>query len=106
MRKRKLKVVLLLAVLVGGLGLTWDVSRRPEKQLSAQAYIVSVRVYQAVGRPLLKRWVACRYRPTCSDYSIAAVQRHGTMRGLALTYKRIRSCTNEVKMGTVNPVPE
>jgi putative membrane protein insertion efficiency factor len=106
MPKKKLKVILLLAVLVGGLGLTWDVSRRPEKQLTARVYIGSVRVYQAVGRPLLKGWVACRYRPTCSDYSIAAVQRHGALRGLALTYKRIRSCTNDVKMGTVDTVPE
>ena len=106
MRKKKLKLILLLAVLAAGLGLTWDVSRRPEKQLTARVYIGSVRVYQAVGRPLLKGWVACRYRPTCSDYSIEAVQRHGTMRGLALTYKRIRSCKNEVHMGTVDIVPQ
>jgi putative membrane protein insertion efficiency factor len=106
MRKKRLKLVLLLAVVIGGLGFTWDVSRQPEKQVTARVYIGSVRVYQVVGRPLLKGWVACRYRPTCSDYSIAAVQRYGTLHGLALTYKRIRSCTNEVKMGTVDNVPE
>ena len=106
MPKRKLKVILLAAVVVAGAGFTWDVSRRPERQITARVYIGSVRVYQAVGRPLLKGWVTCRYRPTCSDYSIGAVQRHGSLRGLALTYKRIRSCTDDVKMGTTDTVPE
>jgi putative membrane protein insertion efficiency factor len=106
MRKKKLKLILLSAVLVAGLGLAWDVSRQPERQLAARLYIGSVHVYQTLGRPLLKGRVACRYRPTCSDYSIEAVQRHGTLRGLALTYKRIRSCTNDVPKGTVDIVPQ
>ncbi|HZE68422.1 MAG TPA: membrane protein insertion efficiency factor YidD [Pyrinomonadaceae bacterium] len=101
----KLKRILLLTVLVSGLALAVDVSRSPANQLTARAYVGCVRVYQAVGRPLLKGKVACRYRPTCSDYSIEAVQQHGTMRGLALTYKRIRSCTKDVPMGTVDMVP-
>jgi uncharacterized protein len=106
MRKQRLKLILISAALVAGLGLAWDVSRQPEKQLTARVYIASVHVYQTVGRPLLKGRIACRYRPTCSDYSIEAVQRHGTMRGLALTYRRIKSCTNEVPMGTVDVVPK
>ena len=102
---KKLKRILLSVALVCGLALALDVSRLPANQLTARSYVGCVRVYQAVGRPLLKGKVACRYRPTCSDYSIAAVQRHGTLRGLVLTYKRIRSCTNDVPMGTVDPVP-
>ena len=105
MHKRKLKLILLSALLAGQLALAVDVLRRPEKQLTARAYVGCVRVYQAVGRPLLKGKVACRFRPTCSDYSIEAVQRHGTVRGLLLTYKRLRSCTNEVPFGTVDNVP-
>ena len=105
MRKKKLKLLLLSAALVTSLGLAWDVSRQPEQQLTARVYIGSVHVYQALGRPLLKGKVACRYRPTCSDYSIEAVRQHGTMRGLALTYRRIRSCTSDVPMGTIDPVP-
>jgi putative membrane protein insertion efficiency factor len=102
---KRLKLILLSVVLVGGLGLAWDVSCQPSNQLTARVYVGCVHVYQAVGRPLLKGKVACRYRPTCSDYSIDAVQRHGTVRGLVLTYKRIRSCTNNVPMGTVDTVP-
>jgi putative component of membrane protein insertase Oxa1/YidC/SpoIIIJ protein YidD len=77
MRRKRLKLILVTAILVAGLGFAWDVSRLPERQLTARAYIGTVHVYQAVGRPLLKGKVACRYRPTCSDYSIEAVQRHG-----------------------------
>lgn len=105
MRNKKLKLILILALSLGGFGFAFDLSRAPESQLSAHAYIGCVHVYQAVGRPLLKGWVACRFRPTCSDYSIQAVQRHGIIRGLDLTYKRLRSCTNDVKMGTIDQVP-
>jgi putative membrane protein insertion efficiency factor len=103
MRKTKLRLILLTTVLSPAWAFL--MARLPERQLTARVYISTVHVYQAVGRPLLKGKVACRYRPTCSDYSIEAVQRHGTMRGLVLTYKRIRSCTNTVPLGTVDPVP-
>ncbi len=102
---RRVKLIVLSVVLVAGLALAFDVSCQPKNQVTARAYVGCVRVYQAVGRPLLKGIVACRYRPTCSDYSIAAVQRYGTVRGLVLTYRRIRSCTNKVPMGTLDPVP-
>jgi len=102
---RKLKLILLSVVLLVGLAFGIRCLMPTKNQLTARAYVGCVRVYQAVGRPLLKGTVACRYRPTCSDYSITAVQRYGTLRGLVLTYRRIRSCTNKVPMGTLDPVP-
>src|SRR5262245_40051405 len=104
MKKRRLFI--LSAVLLFQLALTVDVLRRPEDQLSGKVYIGAVHVYQAIGRPLLKGKVACRFRPTCSDYSIEAVQKHGTIRGLVLTCKRLMACTNDVPMGTSDPVAE
>lgn len=105
MRKNKLKLIVLTLALCAGSALAFDVSRQPQKQLTARSYVGCVRVYQAIGRPLLKGVVACRFRPTCSDYSIEAVRRYGTLRGLALTFKRIRSCQNDVPMGSIDPVP-
>jgi hypothetical protein len=102
----KLKLILLVVLSVGGLALIVDVSRAPANQLTARSYVGSVRIYQTVGRPLLEGKVACRYRPTCSEYSIEAVQRFGTLRGLVMSYKRLRSCTNSVPMGTIDPVPK
>jgi putative membrane protein insertion efficiency factor len=82
-----------------------DSYRRPEAQVTARLWVGGVRIYQAVGRPLLKDRVRCRYHPTCSDYSIEAVQRHGIRRGLVLTGRRINSCQTSVPMGTYDPVP-
>ena len=102
---KKIGLKLLLAVLFFGILGGIDVARRPENQITARLYIGVVHVYQAVGRPLLNGVVACRYRPTCSDYSIQAVERHGTIGGLFLTFKRLASCTDGVPMGTVDEVP-
>jgi hypothetical protein len=61
-------------------------------------------MYQAIGRPLLKGRIQCRYRPTCSEYSIEAVRHYGIRQGLLLTVKRIHSCTTKVPLGTPDPV--
>lgn len=34
----------------------------------------------------------CRYQPTCSQYTIEAVQKHGIFKGGWLALKRISSC--------------
>jgi putative membrane protein insertion efficiency factor len=99
------RIKLALAVFLIGLTFAVDLARQPEYQLTARVYIGLVRVYQAVGRPMLDGVVACRYRPTCSDYSIQAVERFGTIRGLVLTYYRINSCQTSVPMGTIDEVP-
>ena len=67
--------------------------------------MAAVHAYQRVGRPLLAGHIACRYAPTCSDYSIGAVRRHGLLTGLRLSARRIRSCTRNVPPGTVDLVP-
>ncbi len=34
----------------------------------------------------------CRYTPTCSEYGIQAIEKHGAFKGGILTIKRIFSC--------------
>lgn len=45
-------------------------------------------------RLLLSPWVGhgCRYQPTCSAYALEALDRHGALRGGALTVRRVCSC--------------
>ena len=83
-----------------------DLRREPGSQLLGRVYVVSVQAYQAVGRPILRGRIQCRYTPTCSDYSISAVQRYGLVDGVHLTRRRIESCTKAVPLGTVDPAPQ
>ena len=82
-----------------------DASRAPGRQLSAKAYVEAVRLYQQLGRPFLSGRVRCRYVPSCSEYSIAAVHRFGISRGLLLTEQRLSRCTRDVPLGTSDPLP-
>lgn len=83
-----------------------DTFRSPESQFTGRLYIGAVRIYQVVGRPLMNQWIECRYAPTCSDYSIEAVRKHGIRTGLMLTYSRINSCRTDVPKGTPDAVPD
>lgn len=100
---RRKKYLLVAGITVSLLFLA-DTLRSPENQFTARAYIGFVHIYQAYGRPMLEGVVACRYKPTCSEYSIKAVQKYGVWMGLYLTAKRLASCTNEVPMGTIDDV--
>jgi putative membrane protein insertion efficiency factor len=87
------------ALLVG-----FDASREPSRQLTASAYVSAVHAYQRVGRPLLEGRVRCRYVPTCSEYSIEAVERHGIGAGVVMSVKRLARCQRAVPLGTSDPV--
>jgi putative membrane protein insertion efficiency factor len=47
----------------------------------------------------------CRYVPSCSDYALEAVERHGPWRGGLLAVRRIGRCHPWAGHG-VDPVPE
>lgn len=49
-----------------------------------------VRGYQIALSPLLP--AACRFHPTCSDYALEALERHGPVRGTWLATRRIARC--------------
>ena len=82
-----------------------DSFREPSKQITARAYLAAVHGYQHYGRPLVQPYIRCRYRPTCSEYSIEAVRKWGIRHGLVLTTKRLLSCRSSVPLGTPDPVP-
>lgn len=49
-----------------------------------------VRLYQGMISPYLG--AKCRYDPTCSQYAVEALNKHGVLRGGWLSTKRICSC--------------
>ena len=65
--------------------------------------IALIRLYQRFISPLTG--ARCRYYPTCSQYGIEALKKHGFIKGSILTAKRIARC-NPLFRGGVDPVPE
>ena len=59
--------------------------------LAGAVMIVFVRAYQKVIRPLLPRDM-CRFQPTCSEYFILAVEKHGPIVGCAKGAWRVCRC--------------
>lgn len=49
-----------------------------------------VGVYQQHVPARFKRH--CLYEPSCSRYTVLAIAKHGTMRGLLMGFQRIRRC--------------
>jgi|TARA_A200000113_G_scaffold180755_1_gene166607 putative membrane protein insertion efficiency factor len=52
--------------------------------------VIPIKLYQMLISPILGP--NCRYHPTCSQYSIEAINKHGPFKGTWLAIKRISSC--------------
>src|SRR5690606_36564984 len=52
--------------------------------------IAMIRVYQLTFSPLIGG--SCRYRPTCSNYAIEALRKHGALKGSWLAARRLSRC--------------
>jgi hypothetical protein len=64
--------------------------------------ILAVRAYAWLISPWLGR--NCRFEPTCSSYTVAALRRHGLLRGGWLGIRRILRC-HPFHPGGHDPVP-
>ena len=62
----------------------------PVSKFFGRVLILPIRFYQRFISPLTPP--ACRYTPTCSQYAVEAIRRHGPERGLWLAIKRISRC--------------
>lgn len=65
--------------------------------------IAIIKFYQYVISPLLGP--RCRFYPSCSTYALEALQRHGTIGGSYLTFRRLLKC-HPFHEGGIDPVPE
>jgi putative membrane protein insertion efficiency factor len=66
-------------------------------------FIALIRFYQRFISPLLG--ANCRFEPTCSHYTLQAIQRHGALKGSLLGAWRILRCNPLGKGGQIDPVP-
>ncbi len=62
-----------------------------------------IRFYQKKISPLFGP--KCRFYPTCSQYAVEAVEKHGVIKGSILAIARLLRC-NPLFSGGYDPVPE
>ncbi|MEN9980183.1 MAG: membrane protein insertion efficiency factor YidD [candidate division WOR-3 bacterium] len=65
--------------------------------------VLLIRGYQLTWGTVLPR--SCRFYPTCSEYALEAISRHGVRAGTWLALKRILRC-HPLNPGGYDPVPE
>ncbi|WP_018412563.1 membrane protein insertion efficiency factor YidD [Methyloversatilis thermotolerans] len=61
-----------------------------------------LRIYRYAISPMLGR--SCRFMPSCSEYAVEAITRHGSVRGGWLSLKRVLRC-HPWHPGGYDPVP-
>jgi putative membrane protein insertion efficiency factor len=64
--------------------------------------LFALRLYRRFVSPVLPP--ACRFRPTCSEYAMEAIEKHGVLRGGTLALHRLVRC-GPWHPGGYDPVP-
>lgn len=100
--RRRLKAALVALTLLLVVGL--DLSRAPQKQISARALLAAIHLYQATLSPRMGiLGVRCRFTPTCSHYAEGAIRKYGAWTGSWKAAWRVLRCGPWTRAGTVDP---
>ncbi len=73
------------------------------KSIPSKFAVICIKFYRIALSPILPP--SCRFTPTCSEYSITAIQRFGFIKGSYLSIRRIVRCHPGGDFG-YDPVPE
>jgi putative membrane protein insertion efficiency factor len=60
------------------------------KQIWYLIFIAPIKIYQLFISPMLPN--TCRHLPTCSDYTIEAINEYGVLKGIVKGLNRILRC--------------
>lgn len=63
-----------------------------------------VRAYQCAISPIIGGRAACRFTPTCSEYTRQSIMKYGVLRGTVMGIRRISRCRPGGGFG-YDPVP-
>ena len=65
--------------------------------------VLFIKAYRLAVSPILP-FNYCRFYPSCSQYAIEAVERHGAAKGARLAFKRVLRCHPLSKSAGYDPV--
>jgi uncharacterized protein len=60
-------------------------------QAARQLVTLPIRAYQLLVSPFLGTGT-CKYHPSCSEYAVLAIRRHGVLRGIPRAAWRLLRC--------------
>jgi putative membrane protein insertion efficiency factor len=72
------------------------------RRIIVYPFLLIIKFYQIIISPLLPS--ACRYSPTCSEYTKLSLIKYGIIKGSILSFKRIIKCNPWGGKG-FDPVP-
>ena len=61
------------------------------RALVRSAAIAPIRLYQLLVSPLLPA-NTCKFHPSCSEYAVLAIRKHGVIRGVGMACWRLLRC--------------
>jgi putative component of membrane protein insertase Oxa1/YidC/SpoIIIJ protein YidD len=100
--KRRLVTVAVVGLLL--LPIAIDLSRAPERQLSAAVLLHAIDAYQhRFRRSAAALGARCRFVPSCSRYAEAVIRRDGALVGGARAAWRVLRCGPWTAKGTPDP---
>ena len=62
--------------------------------------VLPIRLYQLLVSPFLPA-STCKYHPSCSEYAVLAIRKHGVLKGAAMAVWRLLRC-NPWSLGGVD----
>ncbi|MBO8425626.1 MAG: membrane protein insertion efficiency factor YidD [Proteobacteria bacterium] len=79
-------------------------NRQNQNNFITHIAIGLVRIYQSCISPFIGGRAACRFVPSCSEYTATAIKKYGAWRGTIMGMRRILRCRPGGGFG-YDPVP-
>jgi putative membrane protein insertion efficiency factor len=73
-----------------------------KERMITRLVLTAIKLFQ---KTRVLRQPACRFYPSCSDYALGCIERHGLAKGMLLTLWRILRC-QPLHPGGLDPVPD
>ena len=71
------------------------------REIIISPLVLIIRLYQIIISPMIG--INCRFKPSCSNYALQSLKKHGLLIGSYYSARRILKCHPWGKSGNVQP---